>query len=58
MPKEMKMGKMPKEHWEKSMETVDSCNSRYTDGDFSNPENLKKNADGLANYVRKNRETY
>lgn len=47
-------GKMPKEHWEKNYDELEVCDCRYA-GEFTNGEELQRNADDLARYVRNNR---
>ncbi len=47
------MEQFNKGHWEKNSDCVDSCNLKYTSGEMSNPEHLKKNADALASFVKK-----
>lgn len=51
--KGMKGSKFPNDHWEKSYDCKDTSDMRYTQG--SNPENLKRNSEALASYVKKNK---
>ena len=53
----MRSPKMPSEHHEKSVGMVNSCDLKYG-GEFNNPEELKKNADGLASFVKKKQMKY
>lgn len=49
---------MPREKWEKDqMDLGDSANLKYA-GEFSNPKDLQKSTEELANYVRKHRMKY
>ncbi len=45
-------------HHEKKMSMVDQCDLKYTDGEMSNPEHLKKSADMLAGYAKKHKMKY
>lgn len=57
----MKEGlKMPlgQSHWEKSHDQLNVSNLKYTEGEMSNPEHLKKSNDALASYVKKNKMKY
>lgn len=47
-----------KEHWQKDAGDIDVCNLKYTSGEMSNPEHLKKSADALSSYVKKNSMKY
>lgn len=47
-----------KEHWQKDVADIEVCDKKYTEGEMSNPEHLKKSVDGLANYVKKNSMKY
>jgi len=44
-------------HWEKKYEMVDQCDERYT-SEMGAPEELKKSADALSSYVKKNKMKY
>lgn len=48
---------MPKEHHEKKMDMVNSCDLKYA-GEFSNPEDLKRSADALSSYAKKHEMKY
>lgn len=45
-------------HWEKKPGDVECCDLKYTDGEMSNPEHLKKDANALASYVKKHKMKY
>lgn len=47
-----------RDHWQKNAGETEVANGKYTQGEMSNPEHLKKSVDGLANYVRKNKMQY
>jgi len=52
--------KMPlgNQHWEMKPGQLEVSNLKYTDGEMSNPEHLKKANDGLASYAKKNKMVY
>jgi len=57
--KEMKGNPLPKEHFEKNIEDVMTSNEKYASkSTMENPEDLKRSADALASYVRKNKMKY
>ena len=56
--KKAAMAQFNEGHWEKSQDQIDCCNLKYTSGEMSNPEHLKRNADALASYVKKNRQSH
>lgn len=39
-------------HWQKDLNDLATSETKYTSGEFDNPENLKRAADGLAHYAR------
>lgn len=45
-------------HHEKKYDMVNQADGKYTQGEMSNPEHLKKAADGLAAYAKKNKMQY
>ncbi len=47
-----------KDHWQKKVEDVSVCDAKYTQGEMSNPEHLKKSVDMLSGYVKKNKMIY
>ena len=47
-----------KGHWTKNLDETATANLKYTEGEMSNPEHLKKSVDGLANYVKKHKMQY
>lgn len=53
----MKSATMPKEKFEKSYQMVDCCNLKYA-SEMGAPEEYKKAADGLANYVKTHKMKY
>lgn len=52
------MGKFNEGHWEQKHDCLDASNLKYTSGEMSNPEHLKKSADALASYVKKHKMDY
>ena len=57
MKKGMKSATMPKEHFERNYNNLETCRAKYA-GEFSNPEDLEKSNNALADYVKKNRMKY
>ncbi len=55
--KGMRSAKMPKEHFEKDMSKMMSCDEKYA-GEFSNPEDLERSNNALASYVKKHKMKY
>ena len=52
-------GQMPKEFSEKKMSSIYGCDEKYASkSTMENPEDLKRSADALANYVKKNKMKY
>lgn len=47
-----------KEHWQKDVADVEMSNGRYTEGEMSNPEHLKKSVDALSKYTKKHKMKY
>lgn len=47
-----------KEHWQKNVEDIQVADGKYTEGEMSNPEHLKKSADALASYAKKHKMKY
>ena len=47
-----------KEHWEKDAGETAVADGKYTEGEMSNPEHLKKSVDMLASYTKKNKMNY
>jgi len=45
-------------HWEKKHEDVSVSDLKYTQGEMSNPEHLKKSVDMLSGYVKKHKMQY
>jgi len=52
------MPKFEAGHWEKKESDVMTANGKYTEGEMSNPEHLKKSVDGLASYAKKHKMKY
>ncbi len=52
------MEQFNKGHWTKGEGELNVSDLKYTSGEMSNPEHLKKSNDGLASYVKKNRMSY
>lgn len=50
--KGMKGSELPDKHWEKDAGEIDCGNLKYA-GEYSNPEELKRSADKLVDYVEK-----
>ena len=44
-----------RDHYEKNQAEPMLADLKYTNGDMSNPENLKNSVDKLSSYVRKNK---
>ena len=54
-----KGGQMPKAFYEKKMDNIKCCDEKYaSQSTMDNPEDLKRSADALAAYVRKNKMKY
>lgn len=53
--KKMRSGHLPGERWVKDYDSLDSMDLKYS-GEFNQEQDYKRSVDGLANYVRKNRE--
>jgi hypothetical protein len=45
-------------HWEKKPGETACANGKYTEGEMSNPEHLKKSVDMLAAYTKKHKMQY
>lgn len=45
-------------HWEQKPGETMTSDLKYTSGEMSNPEHLKKSVDDLAGYVKKNKMQY
>ncbi len=45
-------------HHEKKMADVSVADGKYTEGEMSNPEHLKKSVDALASYAKKHKMKY
>ena len=45
-------------HWEKDQGETETADGKYTSGEMSNPEHLKKSVDMLASYTKKNKMQY
>lgn len=52
------MGEFNKGHWTKDQGETDTADGKYTSGEMSNPEHLKKSVDMLAAYAKKNKMQY
>ena len=52
------MAQFHENHHEKKMEQLNVADGKYTSGEMSNPEHLKKSNDDLASYVKKNKMMY
>ena len=52
------MGKFNEGHWEKKEGDLDVCDLKYTQGEMSNPEHLKRSNDALASYAKKHQMKY
>lgn len=52
------MAEFHREHWTKPMDQIGVSNLKYTSGEMSNPEELKKSADALASYAKNHRMKY
>ena len=48
----MKGSELPDKHWEKDAGEIDCGNLKYA-GEYSNPEELKRSADKLVDYIEK-----
>lgn len=49
---------LPSTHWEKKPGQIECCNLKYSNSEMGAPEELKRAADGLASYVKKNKEKH
>ena len=57
--KSMKGNPLPKEHFEKKVADISCCNEKYASkSTMENPEDLKRSADALASYMKKNKMKY
>lgn len=57
--KGMKSAILPKEHFERDVNDVACCDLKYaSQSTMENPEDLKKSADGLANFVKSHKMKY
>jgi len=45
-------------HWSKDQGDTMTADGKYTSGEMSNPEHLKKSVDMLASYTKKNKMQY
>lgn len=45
-------------HWQKDQGKTMVADGKYTEGEMSNPEHLKKSVDGLASYAKKHKMKY
>ena len=45
-------------HWERKPGNTSVADGKYTEGEMSNPEHLKKSVDSLASYAKKNKMKY
>ena len=55
----MKSARMPQDHFEKAVNDISCCNAKYaSESTMENPEDLKRSADGLANFVKSHRMKY
>jgi hypothetical protein len=45
-------------HWVKDAGDTNVAEGKYTQGEMSNPEHLKKSVDGLAAYAKKHKMQY
>lgn len=45
-------------HWEKKPGETNTADGKYTSGEMSNPEHLKKSVDMLAAYTKNNKMQY
>ena len=52
------MSKFNEGHWQKDAGETNMADGKYTSGEMSNPEHLKKSVDDLASYVKKNKMQY
>lgn len=56
-PKDGGMGYFHKEHWQKDIGDVEVSDGRYA-SEMNTQEEYKRQADGLASYVKKNKMNY
>lgn len=54
----MAMSQFNMDHWSKDQGKTDCAEGKYTQGEMSNPEHLKKSVDMLASYTKKNKMQY
>lgn len=47
-----------KDHWEKESSCANVSDTKYSRGQFSNPEELKESVEKLGKYVKNNRMKY
>jgi len=52
------MEQFNKGHWTKDQGDTMVADGKYTSGEMSNPEHLKKSVDMLASYTKKNKMQY
>jgi hypothetical protein len=52
------MGIFNENHWEKKPGEPMLANGKYTEGEMSNPEHLKKSENALASYAKKHKMKY
>lgn len=48
-------GVLPKDHWEKKMDCLDTCNLKYSGAYDAAPAEYKARSEKLANYVKNNK---
>ena len=47
-----------KDHWEKKEDCIDVSDMKYAQSDVNNEPEIKRNADALASFAKKNRMKY
>ena len=52
------MGQFNEGHWKEEQGETTCADGKYTSGEMSNPEHLKKSVDMLASYTKKNKMQY
>ncbi len=52
------LGDFNKGHWTKDAGETAVADGKYTSGEMSNPEHMKKSVDMLASYAKKNKMQY